>query len=208
MKVYLVCLLTSLVIIPTAGKSQSFNLQQMLNEKKLIYDKNHVPVPLQEKQGISGNTVVWLKDVGFSTGTIEVDLRGKDVPQRSFIGIAFHGIDTITYDAIYFRPFNFQSSDPVRKIHAVQYISHPDFTWERLRNEKNGVYEKGITPPPSPTAWFHAKIVVDDSSITVFVNGATVPSLTVNKLNGRKDGLIGLWNYGLNGDFANLTLKK
>jgi len=33
-------------------------------------------------------------------------------------------------------------------------------------------------------------------------------SLKVNKLNDRKDGLIGLWNYGLEGDFANLSIKK
>jgi len=44
------------------------------------------------------------------------------------VGIAFHGSDNKTLDAIYFRPFNFQSTDPVRKIHAVQYVSHPDNT--------------------------------------------------------------------------------
>lgn len=191
----------------TTGISQSFNLQQMLKEGKLISYQNRAPLPLNEKQGVSSNKVVWLKDIHFSIGAIEVDLRGKDIPQQSFLGIAFHGVDTVTYDAIYFRPFNFQSTDPVRKIHTVQYISHPQFTWERLRNEKNGIYEKGIEPPPPATDWFHAKIVVDKSTVTVYVNGAAVHSLQVNKLNDRQDGLIGLWNYGLNGDFANLTIK-
>lgn len=192
----------------TTGISQSFNLQQMLSEKKLISFQNHAPILINEKQGISINQIVWLKDINFSTGTIEVDLRGKDVPQRSFLGIAFHGVDTMTYDAIYFRPFNFQATDPVRKIHAVQYISQPEFTWEKLRNEKNGIYEKGINPPPTATDWFHAKIVVSESTITVYVNDASIYSLQVNKLNQRKDGLIGLWNYGLDGDFANLVIKK
>jgi hypothetical protein len=196
------------LIAVTTGISQSFNLQQMLRENKLVPYENYPPVPLKEKQGISANKIIWLKDVKFSTGTIEVDLRGKDIPQRSFLGVAFHGVDTLTYDAIYFRPFNFQSTDPVRKIHAVQYISHPQFTWERLRNEKNGVYEKGIDQPPAATAWFHTKIVVDASTITVYVNGATTHSLQVNKLNDRTDGMIGLWNYGLDGDFANLTIKR
>jgi hypothetical protein len=199
----LICLINS-----ATGFSQSFNLQQMLKENKLISFKNHIPVPLNEKDGVSGNRIVWLKDIRFSTGTIEIDLRGKDVPQQSFLGVAFHGVDTITYDAIYFRPFNFQSSDPVRKIHAVQYISQPEFTWEKLRGEKNGIYEKGIIPPPSPTNWFHAKIVVSESTITVYVNEATTPSLQVDKLNSRTDGMIGLWNYGLDGDFANLRIKK
>lgn len=200
--------LLMVLIAVTTGISQSFNLQQLLRENKLVSYEKYPPVPLKEKQGISANKIIWLKDVKFSTGTIEVDLRGKDVPQRSFLGVAFHGVDTLTYDAIYFRPFNFQSNDPVRKIHAVQYISHPQFTWERLRNEKNGIYEKGIDPPPGATAWFHAKIVVNESTITVYVNGASTYSLQVNKLNDRKDGLIGLWNYGLDGDFANLTIKR
>ena len=152
--------------------------------------------------------ITWLKDVKFSTGTIEIDLRGKDVMQRSFIGVAFHGVDTTTHDVVYFRPFNFRSSDPIRKIHAVQYVSHPDFPWHKLREEKNGIYEKGIDPPPAATDWFHARIVVDTKQIKVFVNNASEPSLTVDKLNNRQDGLIGLWNEGLNGDFANLTLTR
>jgi len=191
------------------GQKKSYNLQQLLKENKLMtYDRKVIPITDGGKEGISLSGVFYLKDVTFSTGTIEVDLRGKDVLQKSFIGIAFHGVDTVTYDAVYFRPFNFRASDPVRKIHAVQYISEPDFPWHRLREEKNGIYEKGIDPPPVAADWFHAKIVVDETQIKVFVNNAASPSLTVNKLNSRKDGLIGLWNEGLNGDFANLTVRK
>ena len=197
-----------LLACATAGFGQSFDLQKLLSEKKLVISKKASPISDGKYKGITNNGIVWLSGVNFSTGTIEVDIRGKDVPQQSFLGIAFHGVDTITYDAIYFRPFNFRSTDPVRKIHAVQYISQPEFTWEKLRSEKNGIYEKGIDPPPSPTDWLHAKIVVDATTITVYVNGATVHSLQVNKLNDRKDGLIGLWNFGLPGDFANLTIRK
>src|SRR5512136_2674190 len=38
---------------------------------------------------------------------IEVDLKGKDVAQQSFLGVAFHLVDWTTFDAVYFRPFNF-----------------------------------------------------------------------------------------------------
>ncbi|HYI79202.1 MAG TPA: family 16 glycoside hydrolase, partial [Chryseolinea sp.] len=86
--------------------------------------------------------------------------------------------------------------------------THPDFPWHKLREEKNGIYEKGIDPPPSPTEWFHARIVVAEKQIKVYVNNATTPSLTVDKLNTRKNGLIGLSNEGLEGDFANLTITK
>lgn len=200
------------------GQKQSYDLQQLLKENKLIaFNGRVVPITDGNKKGVSlvpggkdgfNEGVVWLKDVTFSTGTIELDLRGKDVVQKSFIGIAFHGVDSVTHDIVYFRPFNFQSQDPVRKIHAVQYVSHPDFTWHKLREEKNGIYEKGIDPPPSPKDWFRAKIVVDDKQVKVYVNNASTPSLTVDKLNTRKSGLIGLSNEGLAGDFANLTITK
>jgi hypothetical protein len=202
-------MVTLLLAVHVQGFNQSFNLQQLLKDKKLITNGQHVvPITDGKRLGISSNGIVWLNGVEFSNGTIEIDLRGKDVPQQSFLGIAFHGVDTTTYDAIYFRPFNFQSNDPVRKIHAVQYISEPDYPWQRLREEKNGVYEKGINPPPSPTDWFHARIVVKEATINVYVNNATLPSLTVDKLNDRKNGLIGIWAFGLNGDFADLIIKK
>lgn len=127
--------------------------------------------------------------------------------QQSFIGIAFHGVDTITYEAIYFRPFNFLSQDPVRKIHAVQYISEPDFPWHRLREEQNGTYEKAINPALSPKDWIHARIEVNDGQVKVYVNQSETPCLTVNELNPRKDGMIGIWNEGLSGDFANLVIR-
>jgi hypothetical protein len=200
------------------GQKKSYDLQQLFKEKKLItYNGNAVPLTDGDKKGISvqstGKTgsregVVWLKDVAFSTGTIEIDLRGKDVLQKSFIGIAFHGVDTVTHDLIYFRPFNFRAEDPIRKIHAVQYVSHPEFPWHVLREKHNGIYEKGIEPPPLGTDWFHARIVVGETQIKVYVNNAATPSLTVNKLNKRTTGLIGLSNEGLPGDFANLTITK
>ncbi|HET6544478.1 MAG TPA: family 16 glycoside hydrolase [Chryseolinea sp.] len=191
------------------GQKKSFNLQQVLKEKKLMtFGRSVVPITDGDKKGISMTGVMWLKDVAFSTGTIDVDLRGKDVLQQSFIGIVFHGVDTSEFDIVYFRPFNFRSQDPVRKIHAVQYATHPDFPWHKLREEHNGIYEKGIDPPPAATEWFHARIIVDDKQIKVYVNNSATPSLTVDKLNTRNSGLIGLSNEGLDGDFANLTISK
>ena len=191
------------------AQQQSYDLQRLLKEKKLItHHQKVIPITDGDKKGISATGIIWLRDVNFSTGTIELDLRGKDEFQKSFLGIAFHGVDTVTYDAIYFRPFNFQSTDPIRKIHAVQYVSEPDQPWHRLRDEQNGIYEKAVNPAPLPTDWFHARIEVKETQIMVYVDNATSPSLTVNKLNGRKEGMIGIWNVGLNGDFANLVIKK
>ena len=93
--------------------------------------------------------VVWLDGFEFTDGTIEFDAKGKsEPPQGSFIGVAFRVVDDITYDAVYFRPFNFRATDAERKSHAVQYISSPQWPWEKLRAEKTGQYEKPIEPAP------------------------------------------------------------
>jgi hypothetical protein len=151
--------------------------------------------------------LVWLDGFNFTNGIIEFDAKGKSgPPQSNFIGIAFRVVNENTYDAIYFRPFNFRSPNPVNKSHAVQYISHPDWTWKRLRDERSGEYEKGIEPPPNGDEWFHAKIEVNKPEIKVYVNGANDPSLVVNELSERKDGSVGLWCNGF-GIIANLRIE-
>jgi hypothetical protein len=185
-----------------AGKNQL----EVFNRQVSAFSEN-------DKNGIrfsknSNDGVAWLKHVIFSNGSIEVDIKGSDELQQSFVGIAFHGMDDNTFDAIYFRPFNFRTDDAVRKIHAVQYISLPDYPWEVLREKFNGKYEKAISPPPDPNEWFHVKITVKSPLITVFVNGNQEACLTVEKLNNRASGKIGLWvgnNSG--GDFANLQIE-
>jgi hypothetical protein len=190
-------------------KLAKYNLSELLTDGKLItYPTEEVKVLSDNtRQGILCNGIVWLKGVTFSTGSIDIDIRGKDVFQQSFVGIAFHGVDTVTYDGIYFRPFNFQSPDTLRRKHMVQYISQPDYPWDRLRKEHPLMYESGITPAPLAAGWFHAHIVVDKESITVFVDHSKTPSLKVKKLNTRTDGLIGMWSSALSGDFANLDIS-
>jgi hypothetical protein len=149
-----------------------------------------------------------LKDIEFSNGTIELDIKGADKQGQSFVGIVFHGIDEKTYDAIYFRPFNFKNADTSRRTRAVQYISMPDYPWEKLRETHPGKYENRVTPVPDPDGWFHAKIVVNGKAISVFVNNSQQPSLQVEKLTNTTRGGIALW-VGNNsaGSFANLTIS-
>lgn len=152
-----------------------------------------------------GDGLVWLKDLIFENGTIEVDIKGKDVQGQSFVGIAFHGVNDSTYDAVYFRPFNFKSRE--RKNHAVQYISHPQYSWFKLREEQPEKYENPVNPVPEPEEWFHATIIVDNPSVKVFVNNANEPSLEVNKLSSRKEGWIGFWvGNNSEGNFKNLKI--
>jgi hypothetical protein len=188
---------------------QPIDLQHLFNTKKLeIYAPQLKPVDDGGRHGLSVNGIVWLTDMEFSIGTIDIDLKGRNVPQESFLGIAFHGVDTSTYDAIYFRPFNFNTTDPVRKIHAVQYVSMPDYPWFRLRDEQNGQFEKEIIPSPVAEDWFHARVVVGKEKVLVYVNHSTIASLEVKLLNNRTAGKLGLWDVGLPGDFANLQIRK
>ena len=166
-------------------------------------DKKAVRLSKSPDEGIA-----WIKGVEFSNGIIEIDIRGKDITQESFAGIAFHGLDIDTLDAIYFRPFNFHSADSVRRNHAVQYISHPEFPWSVLREQYAGNYEKPVIPSPDGNEWFHVKIVVLYPDVAVFVNGSDSPCLSIKKLNGRRTGKIGLWaGNNSDGDFANLIIS-
>ena len=154
-----------------------------------------------------GEGPAYVEGIDLADGTIDLDVRGKDVQQQSFVGVAFHGVDGTTYEAVYFRPFNFKAEDPARRLRAVQYISHPTHTWQKLRAEHPGRYEQPVSPVPDPNAWFHVRVVVASPKVSVFVNDAKEPSLVVDQLSDRKKGLIGLWvgnNSG--GDFANLTI--
>lgn len=200
-----------MVFAVSNGAAQTFDLAKALKEKKLVTAGNSkLSVSDESRHAVSILGIVWLKDVEFSEGTIELDIRGNDQMQATFPGIAFHGVDSANFDGVYFRPFNFQSADPVRKIHAVQYVNPPKYTWAFLRENYNGQYEKAVTPAPGPNDWFHAKIVVKGKEINVYVNDSTTPSLTVTKLNDRTSGKFGFMCDGSDrpGDFANLVIRK
>ncbi len=156
--------------------------------------------------GGDGAGIARLENFAFADGVIEFDARGRNVVQQSFLGVAFHGADINTYDAIYFRPFNFKAEDPARRLHAVQYISAPTHGWPKLRKEHSNVYEKPVVPVPDPDGWFHVRVVVAAPKVSVFVNDAKEPSLVVDQLSDRRSGWLGLWVDVSGGDFANLRI--
>ena len=191
-----------------------FDLGDLLRKDGLTVFNRHVePVPDPSKNGLVlseeyGEGLVWINGVSFTAGTIEVDLKGQNIFQRSFPGIAFRGADDSTFDAIYFRPFHFLSTDSVRRTRCVQYISLPQYTWQRLREEHNGMYEHAVDPAPDPDDWFHVRIVVRKDEALVYVNNAERPSLRVHLLSDRKRGMIGLYTADRSGgSFGNLSIE-
>lgn len=150
--------------------------------------------------------IAWIENKQFSNGTIEFDVKGKNVLQQSFVGIAFHGVNDSTYDAIYFRPFNFQVPEAGRRGHSVQYISLPANDWPFLREQYPGKYEHEVNPSTNPNKWFHVKIVVTDAEATAYLNGERC--LTVPLLSTQKTGMIGYWvGNGSGGDWKNLKIN-
>jgi hypothetical protein len=158
-----------------------------------------------------GGAMACLPMSNFGAGTIEVDLRGEDVRQQSFLGIAFQITEgaELSYEVVWFRPFNFKSDDAQRRAHSVQYASYPKFPWNKLRKDKPGVYESAVNPIPDPAGWFHAKIEINQGKVRVYVNDSPTPCLIVDRLLDRKAGAIGLWvGNDSGGDFANLKFKR
>ncbi len=163
-----------------------------------------------ELSGGPGNGVVWLDGYDLRDGTIDLDILGRSQPvQGSFVGVAFRVADGQTHDAVYFRPFNFRAPDSAAHAHAVQYVSHPQWTWEVLRAQHPGEYERAILPEPDGDQWLHARVVLEQRKISVYVNGASTPALVVNELSRRPGGSVGVWvGNGSGGDFANLRITR
>ncbi len=147
---------------------------------------------------------VWLPIDNFEEGKVELIARGKDILQGSFYGIAFHAENDSTFEVVYCRPFNFQTKDSLRKIHAVQYGYFPRLDWQVLRKSHPGLYESGILNPPKANDWVTLTIIVDSKEIKVFINHASQPTLVAKKLNTSLKGKIGI--FGFNSDVERFRL--
>jgi hypothetical protein len=158
-----------------------------------------------------------VKGSDFKEGTIEADVAG--VPRegakpstRGFVGIAFriqeHAQDHGSrYEAFYLRMTNGRADDQLQRNHSAQYVSHPDFPWQRLREENPGVYESYVDLVAG--AWTRIKIVVTGTKARLYVNNAEQPCLIVNDLKlGATHGPVALWTGSdTEAYFSNLTIK-
>lgn len=155
-----------------------------------------------------------VEDVEFGDGTIEVELAGQPAPgaqggARGFVGVAFRvREDDGTYDCFYLRPTNGRAEDQLRRNHSAQYISHPHWTWFRLRAETPGQYETYVDI--GPAEWIAVKIEVAGEKARLYVNGAARPTLIVNDLKSGAGGRgkVALWMEGSTvAHFRNLRIS-
>jgi len=175
---------------------------------------NRTATKIEDRNGVrlaraSGDGVAWVEGTDFQSGTIEVDVRGREFMGQSFVGVAFHRKDDKTYEAVYVRPFNFRASDPIRKQHAVQYIMLPAFDYDRLRKDFPEEFENPVDTSIGSTDWVKLRVVVRGGRVQIHVGPVNEATLEVRKLGELYSGQIGLWvGNDSGGDFANLVVTS
>jgi hypothetical protein len=170
-------------------------------------------VPSPDSEHGDGDMMAILTGPDFKDGTIELDVAGAPragAPDdaRGFIGLAFRLQDKGQKgEYFYLRPTNARCDDQLRRNHSTQYVSAPDYPWQRLRKENPGVYESYTDIDTG--AWTRMKIVVTGTKALLYVNGSTQPALVVNDLKlGDGHGQIGLWAHvTTDAYFSNLVVK-
>ena len=185
-----------------------------VNAELVTYRGRHaVRLVEQEEPSTDAQSIAILSGSDFKDGAIETEIAGaprKDAPQdaRGFVGIAFrvhpHGS---RFECFYLRPTNGRANDQLRRNHSTQYVSHPEYPWFRLREEKSGAYESYTDLVPG--AWTPIRIVVSGIRAQLHVNGAEQPCLVVNDLKlGETRGQIALWiGGGTEAYFSKVVVK-
>jgi hypothetical protein len=169
-------------------------------------------VRLTEKNGNPAEAFAVVRNVELHNGTIDVDLAGMPAKgaadsARGFIGIAFRMTDG-KFECIYVRPTNARAADQLRRNHTTQYVSFPEWPWERLRNENPGVYESYTDMAVGE--WTHLRIVVEGTGASLYIEDAKQPCLLIHDLKrGDTKGGVALWiGPGTEGYFRNLAVQE
>ena len=170
-------------------------------------------IKMTEKEQGPGQAFAGSKGVQFHDGTIELEVSGApskaaDTTARGFIGVAFRiqsdGQHTLRCSI--FRPTNGRAEDQEMRNHSVQYVSGPDWSWQRLRQETPFRYESYADLQAGE--WTHLRIVVRGKDARLFVGNTAQPSLIVRDLKaGDSEGGVALWiGPGTEGYFRNVSI--
>ncbi|WP_282161710.1 family 16 glycoside hydrolase [Ulvibacterium marinum] len=201
----ILCLIALVVAPLSNAKAQKIAAEPQKWEAhncKVSYTGEEIHITNEGK----GSALLWINNLNFKNGSVELDIKGKDERGNSFLGLAFHGKDNTDYEAVYFRPFNFKSEK--KKGNSIQYINPPEYHWDNLRERFPGKYENKVSPVPDPNDWFHVKIEINYPNISVYVNDSTDPTLKVAQISKRKNGRLGLWVDSDEGRFKNIEINK
>jgi hypothetical protein len=170
--------------------------------------------PAPDHQSPADDVRAILADSDMTNGTIEAEVAGAPrvgaaADSRGFIGVSFRiQPDDKHFENLYLRPTNGRADDQLRRNHAVQYTSEPEFPWPRLREESAGKYESYADLEAG--AWTNVKIVVSGRRAELYVNRAAQPCLIVTDLKlGETHGRVALWAHSsTDGYFSRLAIRR
>jgi hypothetical protein len=129
-------------------------------------------------------SIAYPKNLDFRDGTIEADIASPK-GGAGYIGLAFRIKDAHHYETVYFRPGYSKTFD------AMQYMPEKkqEFNWPEYADHR---YQASAVLPL--TSWFHIKLTVKGSSLTVYVNNEPNPIFTCDYLDKSLDrGSVGFW---------------
>jgi hypothetical protein len=152
--------------------------------------------------------VAWLKDVQFTDGTIECEVKSVKRNDRghNYLGLVFRVLDEKQYDLVYLRWRN----DAVFKDRELQYVPVKDGIdrWRDFREKYN-----------APRAdlkdgeWVKLRLTVEGKSAALYFGEEKEPALKVTNLQSQgPKGSVGVWAFPTSGtgQFRNfkVTLAK
>lgn len=184
----------------------------------LKVERDLVAFPFDEKNldaTVDGPSFVKLSNLNIENGSIEVKVLSKIMENnpfpaaRGFIGLAYRiDQDNKHFDAIYLRPSNGRADDQLRRNHSVQYFAYPNYGFNRLRKEANGLYETYANI--GLEEWITMRIEFQNKKARLYLNQQEQPAFLVNEMLGSsKNGSIGLWvEIGTVGYFRDLKITN
>ena len=205
------CLLLP-ALLASAQVAPKLQLKNVKSEEITYKGKACVRIADPDPNTQDGLRLAIAERTDFGDGSIELDLTGDTLPNaaptaRGFTGIAFRVAgDGSGYEAFYLRPKNGRADDQEQRNHSAQYISFPDFPWQKLRQEAPSRYESYVDLVPGE--WTHVKVEARGAKARLYVNGAAQPVLIVNDLKrGTSRGGVAFWiGPGTVAHFANLKI--
>ena len=195
-------------------KLESFHLHKVVAESTTYAGKKALRVTEADAfKNSDPDKLVVIKEFDFQNGVIEIEVAGLPLPganpgARGFIGVAFRvNAEVSKYECIYLRSTNGRANDQVRRNHASQYVSFPDYSWRTLRESVPSKYEAYVDLVPGE--WTKMKVEVSGTTTRLYVYGSKQPTLIVNDLKlGDVKGSIALRiGPGTEGFFSNLRVR-
>lgn len=183
---------------------------------KVERDLEALPFKLEHLEAtVDEPTYVKVKNLDFENGVIEVKMLSQiQNPSpfqgaQGFIGVAFRiNDDNSAYESIYLRPKVGRSDNQLARNKTVQYYAYPDYKFDRLRKEANGMYE--TSAPVDINEWITMRIEVNGPKATMFINDARYSTFVVEKMKGKTThGSVALWvDIATIGYFKDLKITK